>query len=100
MNAPAYYLFEDEYQVLISQYKKLEQSLQQEYARKGEAAGQTGNSRHDNFDYEDAERTIRILTPRVAQLQGIIKGTSVVLAEAIAQSTGTVVMGSKVQYML
>lgn len=67
-----YYFFQDEYEVFNSSYQELEASLAKEFARKGEACDQTANSWHDNFDYEDAERNIRMLAPRVQQMKKIL----------------------------
>lgn len=92
-----YYFLEDEYTVLIEKRKRLEDQLQKEYERKWEATEQTANSRHDNFDYEDAERNIGMLSPRVMQIRDIVHHAQIFILESIKSNPHHVSLGKKVK---
>lgn len=89
---------EDEYVVLIEKRKTLEDQLQKEYERKWEATEQTANSRHDNFDYEDAERNIGMLSPRVMQIRDIVHNAQIFILESIKSDPHQVSLGKKVEF--
>jgi transcription elongation GreA/GreB family factor len=89
---------EDEYTALIQKKKELEKQLQTEYARKWEAADQTANCWHDNFDYEDAERNIRMVSPRVRQIRDIIHNAQILILNAIKNESSNVSIGKIVTF--
>jgi hypothetical protein len=79
-------MFQDEYEDMLSRRNKLQKTLEAEYKRKGEACEQSPDSRHDNFDFEDADRTIRMLAPRVASMDSILKRSKILLLTILKTS--------------
>lgn len=93
-----YYILEDEYPLLIQKKKTWEEQLQREYERKWEATEQTANCRHDNFDYEDAERNIGILSPRVKQIREIVHNAQIFILDTLKNDPNHVSLGKTVEF--
>ena len=93
-----YYFLEDEYTALMQKKKELEDQLQTEYTRKWEATEQTANSWHDNFDYEDAERNIGMVSPRVRQIRDIIHNAQILMLNTIKNQSNNVSIGKTVTF--
>jgi transcription elongation GreA/GreB family factor len=59
-------VLQDEYEYLIEQKAVLEKAFKEQSTRKRESAEQWAETRHDNFDFEDAERQQQLINGRIA----------------------------------
>lgn len=73
-------LLPDEYSLLQQKYQSLEKELKEAGERAGEACAQWAETWHDNFDLEDAQRVMGIVSAKIREVSHILQNARIVSA--------------------
>jgi len=94
------YVLQDEYQHLIEQKQYREQEYKAQSLRKRESAEQGAETRHDNFDFEDAERQQEMIGNKIRTLTTTMQLVKIMSIDALTSPPVTVGIGSTVQLLI
>jgi transcription elongation GreA/GreB family factor len=90
------YVLQDEYNHLLAQKEKLEQEFKIQSQRKKESAEQSAETRHDNFDFEDAERQQNLINGRIRTVNQQIN-TAKIITSTLENNEKKIYIGSRVK---
>lgn len=91
------YILQDEYEYLLQKKHVLEKAFHEQSKRKRESCEQWAETRHDNADYEDAERQQNMIGKRITDLQHTIASTKITLYNSLQNTEKKVVIGATVR---
>lgn len=90
------YILQDEYEHLLEQRRKLQQEYRIQSQRKRESCEQWAETRHDNADYEEAERQQNLISTRISSLQSVIDNTKIILYDTLQNTEKRAIIGSTI----
>lgn len=90
------YVLEDEYHHLLQQRKQREQAFKVQSLRKKESAEQSAETRHDNFDFEDAERQQDMIGGKLREIDALIHRVKILCLDTLQSPPDKVRIGTTV----
>jgi len=90
------YILKDEYEHLLQQRMTLQKEYVAQSQRKRESCEQWAETRHDNADYEEAERQQNFIWERIASLQKTIQNVKILLYDELQNTEKKAIIGSTV----
>jgi transcription elongation GreA/GreB family factor len=88
------YVLEDEYEYLLSQKNKREEAFREQSRRKKESAEQSSETRHDNYDFEDAERQQQMISGKIQEMNRLINQAKILCMTALTTPPSEIRIGT------
>ncbi len=91
-------LFSDEFENIIKKKSLLSENLADEYKRMWESCDQWWDTWHDNFDFEDANRNVSMISSMIVSLNHIISNSKILVLENLNVISNTIHIGRVVEF--
>lgn len=80
------FILEDEHSFFVQKYEKLINSYKEQSLLKAEACNQSSETRHDNFAFEDAQRTQNMISTQISLLKDILQHSEIISLDKVLSS--------------